>query len=63
MGRTVNKRVQTLTIKLTEAEADILRRAGEVLYGKGHPVRPGVVARELALRSARQLVKDKPKKS
>lgn len=59
MKRTVNKRVSTLTLKLTEAEAELLRKAGEALYGKGHPVRPGVVARELALWAARRLLKGK----
>lgn len=57
----MDKRVVALKVTLTAEEAELVRQAGEVLYGKGHPVRRAVVARELALRAARRLVK-KPAK-
>jgi len=50
-----------VTVKLSDEEADLFRRAGEALYGKDHPVKPSTLVRELAKRGAMQVIKKKPK--
>ena len=48
-----------VTIKLSEEELERFRKAGEVLYGKGHPVPRSTVIRELANQRTEQLLKKK----
>jgi rRNA-processing protein FCF1 len=57
----VDKRTVAVTLKLTEQDVDLFRKAGETLYGKNHPVPRSTVIRELAKRAAQQIVKKKPR--
>ena len=54
-----NQRIVPVTIKLSEEELERFRKAGEVLYGKGHPVPRSTVIRELANQRTEQLLKKK----
>jgi len=51
-----------VTLKLTEQDLELFRKAGESLYGKGHPVPRSTVIRELAKRAAQQIVRKKPRR-
>jgi hypothetical protein len=51
-----NKRTVAVTLKLTSQEVDLYRKAGEALYGRGHP--DGVVVRELATWAAQRILKN-----
>jgi hypothetical protein len=55
----VDKRTVAVTLKLTDSEVDLFRKAGGALYGKNHPVPRSTVIRELANRTARQVIKKK----
>jgi len=58
----VEKRTVAVTLKLTEQDLELFRKAGESLYGKGHPVPRSTVIRELAKRAAQQIVRKKPRR-
>lgn len=50
-----------VTLKLSEQDVDLFRKAGETLYGKDHPVPRSTLIRELAKRGAREVIKKKSK--
>lgn len=50
-----DKRTIAMTMKLNEAEVESFRKAGVMLYGKDHPVKPSTVVRELAKLGARHV--------
>jgi len=50
-----------VTLKLSDEDVELFRRAGEALYGKDHPVPRATLIRELAKRGAKQIVKKKSK--
>jgi hypothetical protein len=52
------KRTVAVTLNLTIQEADLYRKAGEALYGKGHPVT--LVIRELANWASQRILKNPP---
>jgi hypothetical protein len=57
----MDKRTVPVTIKLSEEELERLKQAGEVLYGKNHPVPRGTLIRELLNQRAEQILKRKPR--
>lgn len=59
--RDVDKRIVAITLKVSEADVDLFRKAGEALYGKDHPVARSTLIRELAKRGARDILKKKAK--
>lgn len=59
--RIVDKRTVSVTLKLADGDIDLIRQAGEALYGKEHPVPRATLIRELAKRGAREVIKKKSK--
>lgn len=57
----MDKRTVAITLKLSDADVDLFRKAGETLYGKDHPVPRSTLIRELAKRGAHEVIKKKSK--
>lgn len=53
----VDKRTMVVSLKLSEEDVELFRRAGEALYGKDHPVPRSTLIRELARRASREITK------
>jgi hypothetical protein len=54
------KHTVAVNLKLTSQEVDLYRKAGEALYGKGHPVT--LVIRELANWASQRILKKPPRR-
>lgn len=48
-----------VTLKLSEEDVELFKKAGEALYGRNHPVPRSTLIRELAKRGAREVIKKK----
>jgi hypothetical protein len=57
----VDKRTVAVTLKLSDEDVELFRKAGEALYGRDHPVPRSTLIRELAKRGAKKVIKEKAK--